>query len=250
MTPGARYADVILPATHYLEREDIITAEDNYLYYSAQVLDPIGEARNDFDIFDELSGIMGYGSHFSEGRSESEWIDWMIANSAIGQAGGEQFKETGIFDGGEHQRNGLRGFIADPVKSPLGTPSGKIEISSETYAKTGFQPWPEFRSIAQDDHYPLRLITPHSRYRINSIGSNIPWIAEKDPVVLWMNPTDAKGRGVSDGEMVRVHNETGNSTTFPIPTGFQCRAGGHTPGTDFSRKSEEPSNRALGRSCF
>lgn len=210
MTPSAAYADVIFPATHYLEREDVITSEENYLYYSARVLDPIGEARDDFDIFNELSGLMGFGSDFSEGRSSAEWVDWIIDNSAVGREGRDRFKKTGIFDGGDHQRNGLESFIRDPGGNPLDTPSGKIEISSERYTETGFPAWPEYRPLVRDEKHLLMLITPHSRYRINGTGSNIPWVKEKDPIVLWMNPEDAQQRDICDGDSVRVHNDVGN----------------------------------------
>ena len=112
LTPTARYADIVLPATHSLEREDVVVPEDNYLYYSAKIFDPIGEARNDFDIID---------------------------TSSITEDGRAEFKATGIYDDGEHERYGLAPFINDPTKNPLDTPSGKIEISSELYAETGFQ---------------------------------------------------------------------------------------------------------------
>ena len=60
-----------------------------------------------------------------------------------------------------------------------------------------------------DESHPLMLVTPHSRFRINSTGSNISWVRERDPVRLWINPSDADDRGISTGDMVRVQNTTG-----------------------------------------
>jgi anaerobic dimethyl sulfoxide reductase subunit A len=212
MTPSARYADIVFPATHFLEREDVIIAEDNYLYYSGKVLEPIGEARDDFDVFADLSSHLGLKEEFSRGRTSSEWVDWIIDHSAVGREGREEFKKTGIHDGGNHNRNGLDPFISDPVANPLNTPSGKIEISSERYAETGFPAWPHHRTINRNPDYPLQLITPHSRLRINSTGSNIAWVEENDPILLWMNPSDARKHGIIDGSTVLVRSSAGEMT--------------------------------------
>ncbi|MCK4513611.1 MAG: molybdopterin-dependent oxidoreductase, partial [Spirochaetaceae bacterium] len=125
LTPTARYADIVLPATHSLEREDVVVPEDNYLYYSAKIFDPVGEARNDFDIFADLSRRLGLGDLFDEGLSKEEWVDRIIDTSSITEDDRAEFKATGIYDGGEHERYGLAPFISDPAKNPLDTPSGK-----------------------------------------------------------------------------------------------------------------------------
>lgn len=209
LTPTARHADVVLPATHFLEREDVVTAEDNYLYYSAQVFEPAGEARDDFDIFADLSRRLGLGDAFDEGLDKASWLERIIAESAVGAAGKDAFRDSGIFDGGDHQRYGLAPFISDPEAHPLDTPSGRIEISSESYAETGFPAWPAFRPAPPSDGYPLMLVSPHSRFRINSTGDNIAWVRERDPVRLWMHPADAEARTIADGAEVDVRSETG-----------------------------------------
>ena len=90
-------------------------------------------------------------------------------------------------------------FIADPLNNPLKTPSGKIELASENYAQTGFPAVPTYRGMADEKEYPLRLVTPHSLYRINSSYSNVQWFQDREPQALWMNPADATKRGIHGG---------------------------------------------------
>jgi anaerobic dimethyl sulfoxide reductase subunit A len=92
----------------------------------------------------------------------------------------------------------------------LSTPSGRIELISTTYADiTGFPAIPTCRVLPNDVKYPLRLVTPHARYRINSQNSNIPWFREKEGQQLWMNFQDAEQRQIKDGQEILIFNEIG-----------------------------------------
>jgi anaerobic dimethyl sulfoxide reductase subunit A len=207
MTPTARYSDIVLPVATFLEREDVILPADNFLLYSAKAVEPLHETKTDYDIFCRLSERLGFGDSFSEGRTAEEWLSAFIEASVIEDV--DKFKETGMFSGDNHMRVGLSDFISDPEKHPLPTPSGKIEIRSESYAETGFSPVPECRISLPPPEFPLRMITPHSKYRINSQNSNIPWIDVLEPKVLVMNRTDGEERGLRSGDTVRVYNSVG-----------------------------------------
>ncbi|MFC1574100.1 molybdopterin-dependent oxidoreductase [Candidatus Latescibacterota bacterium] len=207
LTPTARYCDIILPVTTALEREDILFPDNNYILYSHQAAKPVHDVKNDYDIFCELADKLGYPSKFSENRTKEEWLAHFLAQSEIEDIDG--FKRTGIYKGKEHLRVGMSEFIADPTNNPLSTPSGLIEIASERYAETGFPAIPHCRILPTEDDYPLRLITPHARYRINSSCSSIPWFREREKQVLWINPRDAEKRGISDGQTVSVYNKKG-----------------------------------------
>jgi anaerobic dimethyl sulfoxide reductase subunit A len=238
LTPSATYADIVLPVTHYLEREDVIIPEDNYLYYSARIFDPLFEARNDFDIYQELSFRMGFGDSFTGSLSREEWINRIIDGSSVGREGRENFKATGIFDGGDHERQGLGSFIENPAEHPLDTPSGKIEISSVSYGKTGRPPWPEYQPLNKPENLPLMMVTPHGRLRINSTGSNVEWIRKSEPIRLYMNPADAESRGITEGQQVQVTGETGTMsvplaiTVDIMPGVVSCIQGGWFAGED------------------
>jgi anaerobic dimethyl sulfoxide reductase subunit A len=207
MTPTARHSDIVLPVATFLERTDVTLPADNFLLYSAKAIEPLPETKTDYDIFWNLSERLDFGDVFSEGRTAEEWLDVFIEASVIEDVA--KFKKTGIFRGDNHMRVGLNDFISDPEKHPLKTPSGKIEIRSEYYAETGFSPVPECRISLPPAEFPLRMITPHSKYRINSQNSNLPWINDLEPNVLIINHKDGEDRGLRSGDTVRVFNFEG-----------------------------------------
>ena len=108
--------------------------------------------------------------------------------------------------------------IKDPASSPFPTPSGKIEIFSSRFndmKNPSVPPIPKYIApwegpddkIAEE--YPVQLISPHSRARINSQLNNIEEIKKLEDDDLWMNPEDAHKRGIKDGDMIYVFNDRG-----------------------------------------
>jgi anaerobic dimethyl sulfoxide reductase subunit A len=207
MTPTAKYSDVVLPVTTCFEREDVTFPADNYLFYSSKAIDPLYESRNDYDIFCELADRFDFGIEFSENKTSEQWLEEFMTESDIEDT--EQFKITGIFKGNDHMRVGLSDFVNDPLKNPLNTPSGKIEIRSEAYAKTGFSSIPECRITTPPPDYPVRLITPHARFRVNSQNSNLSWIKPFKAHMLQMNIMDGHELGINQGDPVRVSSPEG-----------------------------------------
>ena len=235
MTPTARYCDIILPVSAFLEREDILFTGMNYLFYSAAAVDPPADVRDDYEIFCELADRLGFSEQFSEGKSASQWIEQFIEESEIEDS--DQFRRTGIYRAADQERVGLSAFMADPVANPLHTPSGKIELASEDYAHTGYPAVPEYRGKEVDERYPLQLITPHALHRINSSYANLNWFKQKEKQVLWMHPHDASSRNIVDQQMVQVANEQG-ATRIPvmitddIMAGVVCLGQGNWPDLD------------------
>lgn len=232
LTPTARYCDVVLPVTTFLEREDIIFPETNHLLYSHKVIEPVGMARNDYDIFCDLADRLGFGNEFSERRNAAEWIDHFLVQSEIPDV--KEFRRTGIYIGAEQERCGLSEFVSDPEAHPLDTPSGKIEIASEIYARLGFSAFPTWRGFQSTSEYPLYLITPHARYRINSQYANDPWFLRREQQQLWMNPKDAAERGIDDDREVVVESPQGRVRVFvriteDIMPGVVCLLAGMWP---------------------
>ncbi|UCB44286.1 MAG: molybdopterin-dependent oxidoreductase [Spirochaetota bacterium] len=208
LTPTARYCDVVLPVTTFLEREDIIFPRSNHLFYSHKVIEPLYESRNDYDIFCELADRAGFLKRYTENRTADEWVAYLLKRSEVEDI--EQFKKTGIYEGKDNLRTGLADFASDPVEYPLNTPSGRIEIYSEKYKETGFSPYPVYRVLPADNEFPLRLVTPHARLRIHSQNYNIPWFRDRQDDRLWMHPIDAKKRGIIDGDKVIVKSRQGS----------------------------------------
>jgi len=236
LTPTARHCDVVLPATTFLEREDIVFPDGgNYLLFSNQAVPPLYEARNDYDIFCELADRLGFLARFSEGRSAAEWLAHFVAASEIPDY--EVFRRTGIYMGADQLRVGLSDFVADPQAHPLQTPSGRVEISSAAYAETGYSAIPECRILPPDDAYPLRLVTPHPKFKIHSQYDNIPWFKARQEQALWIHPRDAAGRGIADGQQVCVSSPQGRvripaHVTEDIMPGVVCLFEGAWPAFD------------------
>jgi anaerobic dimethyl sulfoxide reductase subunit A len=229
MTPTAQYCDVVLPVTSYLEREDVVFPADNSVFYTARAADPVGASRNDYDILAALAHRLGFGDAFTGGRTASQWLERFIDESEIDDV--DAFRRTGMYNRPERDRVAFADFVKDPTAAPLGTPSGLIEISSPAYAKTGFPPYPTARGFAPSDPYPLFLISPHGRYRINSQNSNDPWFSQREPPELTIHSKDASERGITDGSTVLVSNDRGSvavsaRVTDAIMPGVVCLPAG------------------------
>jgi anaerobic dimethyl sulfoxide reductase subunit A len=207
MTPAARFSDIVLPATTFLEREDVMAPADHYLFYSRQAIDPLAGCRNDYDIFCDLADRLGFGEAYSEGRTGKQWLDHLLKNSGIEDAA--RFRETGILAGDDQRRTGLSRFVENPPANPLRTPSGKIEIRCDALAATEASAIPRCRVATPDPAHPLRMITPHSKFRVNSQNANLPWAHKLVGRALAMNPRDAAGRGIHNGDTVRVRSPEG-----------------------------------------
>ncbi len=217
LTPTARYADILLPATTFWERNDVHTpwaGAGHYSIYMRQAIEPMYECRNDIDIFTDLAkrlGIEGYND-----KTEDEWLRDLTAKAVSDFA---QFKEQGVAR--FPKPKDAVAFAAEiRGEKPFSTPSGKIEIHSMTLAANpdpyGIGPItaiPTWGAPPDDaERYPLSLCTPKSRARTHSIHGNQPALARVDPDTVWLHPRDAAARGIAHGETVRVFSEAGSTT--------------------------------------
>src|SRR5690606_34482350 len=87
----ARHADIVLPATTTLERNDIgSSSRDRFVIAMKQAIAPVGQARNDYDIFADIADALGVGPQFTGQRDESAWLRhlydrWRRACTQLGQ---------------------------------------------------------------------------------------------------------------------------------------------------------------------
>lgn len=230
---SARMADIVLPATSTLEREDLgFSTREPLLVAMKALADPPGEARDDYAIFADIARRLGAEAIFTEGRSAREWLRRLYERCAA------QARESNLllpdFDDfwkrGEYRLPAasesvvlLRPFRTDPQASPLATPSGRIELHSSRIAGFDYADCPGHPVWLEPDEwlgaplaarYPLHLISdqPHTKlhsqldFSAYSLGNKI---RGREPVFI--HPADAAERGIADGELVRLFNDRGAS---------------------------------------
>jgi biotin/methionine sulfoxide reductase len=108
----------------------------------------------------------------------------------------------------------LKAFRDDPVTHPLPTPSGRIEIYSERIASFGYADCPGHPVWLDQPtaDFPLHLLSNQPKTRLHSqydhgTYSRSSKIQQREPLTL--NPEDARARGISDGDVVKVFNARG-----------------------------------------
>ena len=238
-TATARHADIILPTTVALERNDLAAStRDSYLIAMDKVVEPYAMSRNDHDIFAGLASRLSARNHaekdfekeFRGGLDEAGWIRRLYDKSR--KRGRkfdhdlpdfEEFIKHGSLglDPPREARVMLQGFRKDPASAPLKTPSGRIEIFSETISGFGLQGNPghpvwqeteEWLGAENIEQYPLHLVTHQPERRLHSqldqsAHSRSGKVKGREPCRL--NPKDAAARGIGDGDIVRLFNERG-----------------------------------------
>lgn len=235
-TASARMADIVFPITTSYERNDIaMTGEysNSFIVPMKQCVEPWRESIDDYDVFYALSKEFGTGDAFSDkNKSKEAWLRGFYAQAL------EQAKPMLLtlpdfdkfwsdnkalpFVASEESKNFIRykEFRDDPILSPLGTPSGLIEIYSEEIAAMKYKDCPGHPTWMEPYEWqgnktaeaPFSMVSPHPRYRLHSQMGNATLrkkyaINGRDPI--WINNKDAKRLGIKNGDVVRVFNKRG-----------------------------------------
>jgi molybdopterin guanine dinucleotide-containing S/N-oxide reductase-like protein len=245
----ALFADIVLPVCTQLEREDFGYEGHPYVMgrgsdvgnfvavYMKPCVKPLYESKSDYEICRLVAERLGLENEYTEGNTVEDWIRGLFNASCLPELiSFEEFKEKGYYVfkfPDDWERNpGLRRFYE--TGTGLKTPSGKIEFYSERLARNfpnDHERPPVAHYIAEGEthqesltsakakKYPLLMESPHPRYRFHSQHDTVTWLWEirshkiiKDGVCyepVWMNPKDAKLRGIEYGDLVRVYNERG-----------------------------------------
>ncbi|TDD79675.1 molybdopterin oxidoreductase, partial [Saccharopolyspora karakumensis] len=237
-TSTARHADVVLPATMSIERDDFGAGRNDPDFFPMPALTrPAGSARDDYAIFWALAERLGVGESFSEGRSVLEWLEHLytgwrgrLAEMGCAVPTFEEFWTSEriaipVPDPGQVL---LSAFRENPDAAPVPTSSGRIEIFSDTIASFGYddcpghpvwrrpQEWPE-----PGEQYPLLLISNQPRTRLHSqldVGETSvrSKIGGREPAR--MHPADAAARGLEAGDIIRIVNARGSCLAGLITT--------------------------------
>lgn len=240
-TNTARHADIVLPATSNLERNDIARRKgaDNFIMAMQQVVEPLYESRNDFDIFAAVAERLGFKDKFTEGLDEMQWLRKMYgqaeqtaAKKKLKMPGFDEFWEKGYVEFRQENVDHVlyEAFRRDPYRDALGTPSGKIELYSPKIDDFNYDDCPphptwlepyEWLGSDKAKKHSLHLVSSHPKYRLHSQLNNT-WLRElyevKDREPMLISPQDAKKRGIADGDVVRVYNDRGQLLAGAVVT--------------------------------
>ncbi|HHG3569903.1 TPA: trimethylamine-N-oxide reductase TorA [Vibrio parahaemolyticus] len=232
-TATCRFSDIVLPACTQWERNDI----DVYGSYSNKgliamhrLIDPLFQSKPDFQIMSELTQRFGRREEYTRGMSEMEWIESLYNDCKKANEGKfempefNEFWEKSVLDFGEGKPWVRHAdFRKDPELNPLGTPSGFIEITSRKIGRYGYehcQEHPMWFEKSERSHggpgsdkYPFWLQSCHPDKRLHSQMCESEEfratyaVQGREPV--YINPIDAKAKGIKDGDLVRVFNGRG-----------------------------------------
>ena len=221
----ARFADIVLPATTTLERDDIGVGgsySNDKIYAMRQVIEPLEESLDDFEIFRRLSEKFGVESDYTGGKERIDIIKDAYATSDA-TIPFDEFWEKGILtlETPEEARAWVRhsDFYQNPDENPLYTVSGKIELYCETiagYDAEGCPPMPKWQEPAEylgnAGAGQVHVVSPHPRMRLHSQMANSS-VREHENVQgrqhLLLNIEDAQAAGIADGDLVELFNERG-----------------------------------------
>ncbi len=236
-TATARRADIVLPATTALERNDLAaSSSDNHLMAMKRQIDPVGQARADFDIFAGLADRLGVEEAFSLGLDEMGWLRRLYGQLAERCARGghplpsfDEFWTAEILPlpGAREHHDLFAEFRADPEGHRLDTRSGRIELWSQAIADFGYAGMPahpawlephEWLGNAAPDELHLISNQPATRLhaQLDPFGaSRASKHLGREP--LRLHPTEAQRRGLAAGDIVRVYNSRGACLAAVMP---------------------------------
>ncbi len=280
-TATARHADVVLPTTTPLERDDIGgSSQDNVLVAMKQAIPRVGRARDDYAIFTGLAQRLGVAAEFTWGRTAMDWLRHLYTRLRQEHRALPDFdtfwaQDVLEFDerlAGSGQRVLLAEFRADPERHALPTPSGRIELFSTAIAGLGHRDCPPHPSWLEPAEwlggpvarrFPLHLLSNQPATRLHSqwehgATSQAGKVDGLEP--LRINPADATARGIGEGDTVRVFNQRGQclagaQLTTAVRPGVVTLATGapfHPEGADDLEQSGNPNvlTRDVGTSAL
>jgi trimethylamine-N-oxide reductase (cytochrome c) len=232
-TATCRFSDIVLPACTTLERNDI----DIYGSYAnrgllamQKMVEPLYESLSDFEIFTRFAALMGREKEYTRNMTEADWLRKLYNDCKKANDGKfdmpefEQFWQQGYVHFGDGE-NWTRhaDFREDPEINPLGTPSGLIEIFSRKIARynyddcKGHPTWMEKTERSHggpgSEKHPVWMQSCHPDKRLHSQMCESKEFRDtytvkgREPV--YINPVDAKVRGIKAGDIVRVFNDRG-----------------------------------------
>jgi len=199
LTATARYADIVLPATTYLETEDFYRAYGTYwAQYAPAAVPPQGEAWSNFRLAQELACRIGLADPVFR-MSPAEALAELVRGTALDPdevRSGRPFRYGG---------DGVQQFR---------TPSGRLEFYSQRLAASGHPAMPDWQPDPQEERdrarWPLRLLTAPGYFQAHTAYAGVDFLRRREgPPCAILHPDEAASRSLGDGARVRLFNQRG-----------------------------------------
>jgi anaerobic selenocysteine-containing dehydrogenase len=247
------YCDIVMPTNHIGEREDLFTFNE-YAIFGHKLIEPLYESMTDMEVVMGLAQRLGVSNQVFQGMTVDQWLQSLYASAKM-PLSFDDFKAQGFIkfattpaDMTTTSVGALQGFHDDPVKNPLATPTGKIELYSTAIA--GFYgldgktmpahtaypanpiapvvpmyiPATENKNSALAQKYPLLQTGGGQKFGRHSQWNNMAWLRDDEQTflngyrVIIMSNQDANARGLKYGDVVRVFNDRGQILCAAKPT--------------------------------
>lgn len=224
-TDTTDYADIVLPATTFLEHKDIQGAYGHYyVQLSNPAIEPLGEARSNVWLFSQLAQRIGFTEpcfhdtpeeliaqllRVDHPEKQDPWLTGITEETLNAAAGRQRLQFQSESEG--------KPFLPF-TDGHFPTPSGKIEFYAETLIARGTDPLPTFHPATESRHsnpsaYPLEFLPRKADNYMNSTFANLPGHQRMEAAHtnhLELHLEDAAARGISNGDMVEVFNARGS----------------------------------------
>ncbi|AMY70331.1 molybdopterin-dependent oxidoreductase [Frigidibacter mobilis] len=226
----ARHADIVLPCTLSIERNDLgIAKAEPHLIAMKQAVQPPGQTLNDYDILARIAGEMGFGEAFTEGRDEMGWLRDLYDRGVSAAAPHgynlpdfDSFWQAGeyLFEQRVTPKALMQDFRRDPAAHPLPTPSGRIEIGSDRVAGFGYDDCPGLPTWFEPAEWlgnapagGLHLISNQPSRKLHSQLDQGSWsragkVMGREPARL--HPVEAERRDIREGDVILLRSARGS----------------------------------------
>ena len=246
LTDTTDYADVVLPITSNIEHFELVNSYGhNYLGWNEPAIKPPGECITNNEVFRRLARAMGL-THPRLFDSDLEIAAQLIDNDLCRSRGitVETMREKGFV-----RASGFETGVAPFAEGGFPTPSGKVELWSQALEDegsdplVGYVPPTEVSDTELAQRLPLVLITPATRFFLNSTFASLEWHRNKvGPIHVYVHPDDAAERRLSEGSRVRVFNDRGAFIAETVITDAARRGVVMAPKTHWLKLVEGGSN--------
>jgi thiosulfate reductase/polysulfide reductase chain A len=202
----AWFSDVVLPEASYLERYDPLLPVGDKAFIRQPVIEPQGEAKSALWIYKQLGERLGLGDYFQY-EDEEDYIRQQLKPLGVSI---EEVKEKGY---------AMMPTEENSEEITFNTPSGKIEVYSETLKNAGFSPWPTWEDplVPGKDEFYLLTGKVAQQTQFGTQNNQLLHKYSNEPR-LWMNAKIALKLGLVDGDWVEVKSEVGKVHSILLAT--------------------------------